>query len=74
VQIACILSLWGVVISAVYMLRAYRNIFQGPPVAATEFAADLTLAERIPAALLALALFAVGLYPNILLNLLKYVP
>jgi NADH-quinone oxidoreductase subunit M len=74
VQIACILSLWGVVISAVYMLRAYRNIFQGPPVAATEFAADLTLGERIPAALLALALFAVGLYPNILLNLLKSVP
>jgi NADH-quinone oxidoreductase subunit M len=71
VQIACILSLWGVVISAVYMLRAYRNIFHGPCVTATEFAADLTLAERVPAALLALALFAVGLYPNLLLNLLK---
>jgi NADH-quinone oxidoreductase subunit M len=71
VQIACILSLWGVVISAVYMLRAYRNIFHGPCVTATEFVADLTLAERVPAALLALALFAVGLYPNLLLNLLK---
>ena len=71
VQIACILSLWGVVISAVYMLRAYRNIFQGPPVSTTESAADLTLADRLPAALLAVALLAVGLYPNILLNLLK---
>jgi len=71
VQIACIFSLWGVVISAVYMLRAYRNIFQGPPVSATESAADLTLADRVPAALLALALFAVGLYPNLLLNLLR---
>ena len=74
VQIACILSIWGVVISAVYMLRAYRSIFQGPAVKATESAADLTLADRIPATLLVLALFAVGLYPNLLLNLLKYVP
>jgi NADH-quinone oxidoreductase subunit M len=71
VQIACILSIWGVVISAVYMLRAYRNIFQGPPVKSTQSAADLTFADRIPATLLVLALFAVGLYPNLLLNLLK---
>jgi NADH-quinone oxidoreductase subunit M len=71
VQIACILSIWGVVISAVYMLRAYRNIFQGPAVKSTEAAADLTLCDRIPALLLVIALFAVGLCPNLLLNLLK---
>jgi NADH-quinone oxidoreductase subunit M len=71
VQIACILSIWGVVISAVYMLRAYRNIFQGPTVQSTESAADLTLSDRIPAVLLVVALFAVGLYPNLLLDLLK---
>jgi NADH-quinone oxidoreductase subunit M len=71
VQIACILSIWGVVISAVYMLRAYRRIFQGPPVKSTEAAIDLTLAERVPAILLIVALLAVGLYPNLLLNLLK---
>ena len=71
VQIACILSIWGVVISAVYMLRAYRNIFHGPAVKSTETAADLTLSDRIPALLLVVALFAVGLCPNLLLNLLK---
>jgi NADH-quinone oxidoreductase subunit M len=71
VQIACILAIWGVVISAVYMLRAYRKIFQGPAVRATETAADLTFADRIPVLLLAVALLAVGLYPNLLLNLLK---
>jgi len=71
VQIACILAIWGVVISAVYMLRAYRNIFQGPSVKATEAAADLTWADRIPALLLVIALLAVGLYPNLLLQLLK---
>jgi NADH-quinone oxidoreductase subunit M len=71
VQIACILSIWGVVISAVYMLRGYRKIFQGAAVKATESAADISLADRIPAILLILALFAVGLYPNLLLNFLK---
>ncbi len=71
VQIACILSIWGVVISAVYMLRAYRNIFQGPSIKTTANASDLTLAERIPVILLVVALFAVGLYPNLLLHLLN---
>ncbi|MCX6876827.1 MAG: NADH-quinone oxidoreductase subunit M [Verrucomicrobia bacterium] len=71
VQIACILSIWGVVISAVYMLRAYRNIFQGPAVKLTASAPDIPLPDRIPALLLIVALFAVGLYPNFLLNLLK---
>jgi NADH-quinone oxidoreductase subunit M len=71
VQIACILSIWGVVISAIYMLRAYRNIFQGPTVKLTATAPDLTLTDRIPALLLVITLFAVGLYPNLLLNLLK---
>ncbi len=71
VQIACILSIWGVVVSALYMLRAYRNIFQGPTVPATASAPDLTFADRLPALLLVIALFAVGLYPNLLLNLLR---
>jgi NADH-quinone oxidoreductase subunit M len=71
VQIACILAIWGVVISAVYMLRAYRRIFQGPTVKLTTSAPDLTLADRAPAILLIVALLAVGLYPNLLLNLLK---
>lgn len=71
VQIACILAIWGVVISAVYMLRAYRNIFQGPQVAATLKSVDLTWVERVPALILIVALLAVGCYPNLLLNLLE---
>jgi len=50
---------------------AYRNIFQGPVVKSTANAADLTLADHIPAVLLIIALLAVGCYPNLLLNLLK---
>ncbi|MBC7979026.1 MAG: NADH-quinone oxidoreductase subunit M [Armatimonadetes bacterium] len=71
VQITCILAIWGVVISAIYMLRAYRNIFQGPTVKMTEGAHDLSVADRIPAVLLVMALLVVGFFPNVLLNLLK---
>ncbi|MFU8892161.1 MAG: complex I subunit 4 family protein [Luteolibacter sp.] len=70
-HIACILAIWGVVISAVYMLRAFRNIFHGPAVDATRTAPDLAVIDRVPALLLALPLLCIGLYPNLLLNLLK---
>jgi NADH-quinone oxidoreductase subunit M len=70
-HIACILAIWGVVISAVYMLRAFRKIFHGPAVDATRTAPDLTLIDRAPALLLAIPLLCVGLYPNLLLSLLK---
>ena len=69
VQITAILAIFGIVISAVYMLRAYRKIFQGPTVNATQGAADLTMADRIPALVLGVILLAVGLYPNLLLHL-----
>ncbi len=71
VQITCILAIWGVVISAIYMLRAYRKVFQGPFVKATEGASDLSLVDRVPAVLLAVVLLAVGLCPNLLLSLLR---
>ncbi len=70
-QVATILSLWGVVLGAVYMLRAYRSIFQGEPVRATEAVADLTATDRLAAVLLAAVLLGVGLYPNLLLHLLR---
>ena len=71
VQIATILSLWGLVISAVYMLRAYRFTFQGESVEATAEVRDLRLGEKVPAAILALVLVIVGLYPNSLLSFLE---
>ncbi|YCM44491.1 NADH-quinone oxidoreductase subunit M [Verrucomicrobiaceae bacterium 227] len=73
VQIATILALWGVVISAVYMLRAFRQTFQGPAVPATSSknVTDFGPFCQIPAAILATALLVVGLYPNSLLNFLK---
>ena len=46
VQIATILCLWGLVIGAVYMLRAYRNIFQGDLSKAAAYATELLPSER----------------------------
>ncbi len=69
VQMATIIALWGLVISAVYMLRAYRSIFQGPEVRAARSASDLSKSERAPAILLAFVLLAVGIFPNLLLGL-----
>ncbi len=71
-QWATIISLWGVVISAVYMLRAYRKVFMGPlaDVDARAGHADLSLAERAPVILLLAVLMVVGFMPNILLMFL----
>ncbi len=69
VQIATILGLWGVVISAVYMLRAYRNVFKGSaPAAAPIEILAFPLKERWPLLLLVAALLAVGFFPNLLLQ------
>lgn len=71
VQVATILAIWGVVISAVYMLRAYRIVFQGPAADSSHDAKDLTPADKSAAALLAVVLLVVGLYPKILLDLME---
>ena len=71
VQLGTICALWGLVISAVYMLRAYRQTFQGKPVPATDNAKDLSCCERMPAVILAIALLVVGLYPNSILNFIN---
>ncbi|MBB5349845.1 NADH-quinone oxidoreductase subunit M [Haloferula luteola] len=71
VQITCVLAIWGVVISAVYGLRAFRRTFHGPTRPSTETATDLSLCERAPSLLLAGVLLAVGIFPNLLLSLLQ---
>ena len=71
-QWTVILSLWGVVISAVYMLRAYRRIFQGPLIDSDSKAGfeDLSPGERVPVVLLLAVLMITGFFPGILLKYL----
>jgi len=70
-QIATIFALWGVVISAVYMLRAYRRVFLGEPqkpIAAWE---NPTRIARWPVLLLLAVLMVAGFAPNYFLSFIR---
>jgi NADH-quinone oxidoreductase subunit M len=70
-QIATVFALWGVVISAVYMLRAYRAIFMGEAHGAAPTSTDPAFALRIPVLLLLAALLITGFFPETLLGYIK---
>src|SRR5438046_9438345 len=61
-QIATVLALWGVVISTVYMLRAYRKTFMGTMPEQWKDLADLRPALRVPVTLLVGALLCYGFF------------
>ena len=68
---ATIFALWGVVISAIYMLRAYRAIFMGPPAAQTSNWIDPVPIGRLPLLLLLGVLGIGGFFPYVFLQYLK---
>ena len=74
-QFATVLALWGVVISAVYMLRAYRAIFMGEMSPESfrgwNHLSDLSRVRRIPIILLVAVTLIVGCYPNAILRVLR---
>jgi len=71
-QTATALALWGVVISAVYMLRAYRRIFWGGRGSAvSDDTADISSGVRWAVILLVVLLLVTGFRPGILLHYLN---
>ena len=68
VRMATILCLWGLVIGAVYMLRAYRNIFQGDLSKASAYATGLQPSERAANCFLVIALAVFGFFPTLVLQ------
>ncbi len=70
-QIATTLALWGVVISAVYMLRAYRATFMGEPNKRWAEIRDLAFAQRWPIAMLIATLVLAGFFPQLFVNLIN---
>jgi len=68
-QIATVLALWGVVISTVYMLRAYRWTFMGTMNERWAKLVDLGTALRIPVALLIAGLIWFGFFPQMLVQM-----
>jgi NADH-quinone oxidoreductase subunit M len=69
-QIATVLALWGVVISAVYMLRAYRATFMGTLSESWTKLPDLSRNLRVPVAILIAGLLVVGFAPITVLRVI----
>jgi NADH-quinone oxidoreductase subunit M len=63
-QIATVLGLWGVVISAVYMLRAYRRVFMGAQGESVGVVTDLPRSLRLPIGLLVAMTIWFGFFPQ----------
>ena len=70
-QWATVLALWGVVISAVYMLRAYRASFMGTMPERWKNLGDLGRSLRIPLVLLIGALLWFGFFPQTIIRLVS---
>ncbi len=66
VQVTLIFALWGLVISAIYMLRAFRRIFEGEVGIASERATRLSAADIIAAGFLAAFIVLFGICPQII--------
>ncbi len=67
---ATVLALWGVVISAVYMLRAYRAVFMGEVPGRWNALPDLPFGLRWPVSLLIAVLLFAGCFPRVFLAFL----
>ena len=70
-QIATICAVWGVVISAVYMLRAYRKIFLGTQNERWSGLPDLVGSPRIALTVLITVMLVTGFVPQLLVRLIK---
>jgi NADH-quinone oxidoreductase subunit M len=70
VQIATVCALWGVVISAVYMLRAYRQMFMGEPVG-NSVSADPGSNVRWSVIILLAVLLLGGVWPKSFLSYIQ---
>jgi NADH-quinone oxidoreductase subunit M len=68
-QVATVLGLWGVVMSAVYMLRAYRAVFMGSIGESVGALTDIRRGLRVPVGLLVAATIWFGFFPQTLVKL-----
>jgi NADH-quinone oxidoreductase subunit M len=69
-QVATVLALWGVVMSAVYLLRGFRATFMGSMPERWSGVPDLSRGLRVAAALLLAALLWVGVFPQTFIRVL----
>ena len=70
-RVCSVTAVWGIVLTATYMLRAVRASFYGPAPADLAIQRAPVKMDRIPALLLLLALMALGLFPRLVTDLTR---
>jgi NADH-quinone oxidoreductase subunit M len=70
-EIVGTIAIWGVVISAVYMLRAYRAIFMGERQARWQSVKDMPVSVGWAVIMLVAALLVVGMVPRTVLDAIE---
>ena len=70
-QIATICAVWGVVISAVYMLRAYRRIFFGPLNDRWAGLPEISGLARVAIVTLIVVMLVTGFFPWLLIKFIE---
>jgi NADH-quinone oxidoreductase subunit M len=70
-QVATICAVWGVVISAVYMLRAYRRIFFGTLSDRWSGLPEISGLARVAVAALLVVMLVTGFFPGLLIKLIE---
>jgi NADH-quinone oxidoreductase subunit M len=71
-RLATICAVWGIVVTATYLLRAVRTSFFGPFDEKWSMLKDaVTFKQKFPYALLLAALLTVGFYPRLLTDIIK---
>jgi len=69
-QATVVVAVWGIVISAIYMLRAYRRIFFGEMPENFQNLSDVPAQLRFPVLILLAVLLVIGFYPQMLVGYL----
>jgi len=70
-QIATVCAVWGVVISAVYMLRAYRRIFFGPLNDRWAGLPEISGPARVAIVTLIVVMLVTGFFPHLLIKFIE---
>lgn len=70
-QIATACAVWGVVISAIYMLRAYRRIFFGPLNDRWAGLREISGPARVAIVTLIVVMLVTGFFPRLLIKLIE---
>jgi NADH-quinone oxidoreductase subunit M len=71
-RLATICAVWGIVVTATYLLRAVRTSFFGPFDEKWSMLKDaVSFKQRFPYALLLVVLLTVGFYPRLLTDIIK---